>query len=192
MAFINEFPYSDFHELNADWLIKKTKDLLNRVRTLEDEMSQIEVMTKEEIEALINKAIEDENLYIFQALNDLHTTISNETLEAIRNAVNALTIYIDNQDSTYDQLAQGYATTAQNNAIAYTDSKVLDYTKMINPITGQYDDVRNVVDDIVYYFHSENSLTAGEYDALDMTAGHYDNKDLTAYDYDFNGKNLLP
>ena len=26
MGFVNQFPYSDFHELNLDWLINKTKE----------------------------------------------------------------------------------------------------------------------------------------------------------------------
>ena len=62
---------------------------------------------------------------------------------------------------------------------------------MINPITGVYEDVRNVVNDIVSYFHTGDSLTAIEYDTLDLTAQDYDDYELSAYDYDFNGKNLL-
>lgn len=192
MGFINEFPYSDFHELNADWLIKKTKDLINRVKTLEDEMAQIEVMTEDQIRELINNAIADNNIEIFKALDDLHTAVTSEYTTAIQNAINQLKIYVDNQDSYYDNIAHSYADNILVQAKQYTDDKILNYTMMVNPITGQYDDVRNVVNDIVYYFHSENSLTAGEYDALDMTAEDYDTKNLTAYDYDFNGKNLLP
>ena len=192
MSFVNEFPYSDFHELNADWLIKKTKDLLIRMKIIEEEMSKIEVMTKAEIEALIQKAIEDNNVVIFQAINDLHLLINQETASSIQQAVNNLTTYIDNQDIHYDTLAQGYAANALSSANTYTDNKILNYTMMISPITGQYEDVRDVVDEVVAYFHSENSLTAAEYDALDMTASYYDGKDLSAFDYDFSGKILLP
>lgn len=192
MAFINEFPYSDFHELNADWLIKKTKDLINRVKTLEDEMAQIEVLTKEQIESMINAAIATNNIDLYNRMSDLRTQITQEYTSYVQTRIEQLTVYIDNQDVYYNGLAQGYAATAQANANAYTDAQVLNYTMMINPITGQYDDVRTVVNDIIMYFHTENSLTAGEYDALDMTATYYDGKDLTAYDYDYNGKILLP
>ena len=84
--------------------------------------------------------------------------------------------------------------TRQNkaNAKAYTDSQLSSYTMMINPITGEYEDVRNVVNDIVSYFHTQDSLTAAEYDALLLDASYYDAKQLNAYDYDFNGKTLLP
>ena len=36
-----------------------------------------------------------------------------------------------------------------------------------------------------------NTLTAEEYDTLDLTAEEYDNEDITAYDYDWNGKEIL-
>lgn len=192
MAFTNEFPYSDFHELNADWLIKKTKDLLTRVKSLEDEIAQIEVMTKEQIEVLINEAIATNNIVLYNRMTELHTQITQEYTSYVQNRINQLTVYIDNQDVYYDGLARGYAETAQANANAYTDDKVLNYTMMISPITGQYEDVRVVVDEIVAYFHTEDSLTAAEYDGFDLTATYYDSKDLTAYDYDFNGKLRLP
>ena len=63
--------------------------------------------------------------------------------------------------------------------------------KLLSDPKNATKDVRNVVNDIIYYFHTTTALTAGEYDALDLTAQAYDNYELTAYDYDFNGKNLL-
>ena len=192
MAFINEFPYSDFHELNADWLIKKTKDLLSRMSILEEEFSKIEVLTEEQINKMITRAIAENNTQIFEIIDNLHLLINEETAASIQAAVNSLTIYIDNQDVHYDELAQGYASSALSQANAYTDDKVLNYTMMISPVTGQYEDVRDVVTEIVSYFHTENAFTAGEYDALDLTAQDYDDAELTAYNYDFNGKNLLP
>lgn len=192
MGFINQFPYSDFHELNLDWLLKETKSLITRMTHIEEEFSKIEILTEEQINSMINSAIASNNIYLLNQLNELHTVITNEYTSYVNNRINQLKVYLDNQDVYYDNLAKGYADQSLIQAKEYTDDKVLDYTMMINPITGQYDDVRNVVTDVVMYFHTENSLTAGEYDALDMTAAAYDAKDLTAYDYDFNGKLRLP
>lgn len=188
MPFINEYPYSDFHELNLDWLLAKTKETLAAVKYLEEEFAKIEVLTEEQIQLMINQAIALNNIEIAKDLQNMHTQITAEYISYVQGRINQLTAYIDNQDSHYDQLAQGYAAQSQANANAYTDDKVLSYTMMINPITGQYEDVRNVVNDIVTYFHTEDALTAGEYDALELTAEDYDNYELTAYDYDFNGK----
>lgn len=192
MGFINQFPYSDFHELNLDWLIKITKESSAKISYLEEEFSKIEILTESYIQMMIDQAIASNNIQIAQQLQQLHNDITTEYQAYVQSRINQLTTYINNQDSHYDQLAQGYAAQAQANANAYTDDKVLSYTMMINPITGQYEDVRIVVDDIVSYFHTQDSLTASEYDALDMTAGYYDGKQLNAYDYDFNGKTLLP
>ena len=189
--FTNQFPYTDFHELNLDWIINKMKELENTTSYLVEEFSKIEVLTEDYIQTLIDRAIETNNLVIAQQLIELKSDITTEYKGYVTAQINALTTYIDNQDVYYNQLAQGYADTALADAKDYVDSEVLDYTMMINPITGIYEDVRNVVDDIVSYFHTGNSLTAGEYDALDLTAGAYDAYEITAYDYDFNGKTIL-
>lgn len=190
-GFINQFPYTDFHELNLDWIINKMKELETTTAYIVEEFSKIEVLTEDYIQSMIDRAIETNNLEIARQLIELKAEITTEYKGYVMAQINALTTYIDNQDVYYDQLAQGYANTALADAKDYIDAEVLDYTMMINPITGTYEDVRNVVTDIVTYFHTENSLTAGEYDALDLTAGAYDAYNLTAYDYDFNGKNLL-
>ena len=189
--FINQFPYTDFHELNLDWVINKMKELENTTSYLVEEFSKIEILTEDYIQGMIDRAIETNNLEIAQKLIELKAEITIEYKGYVTAQINALTTYIDNQDVHYDQLAQGYADTALADAKDYVDSEVLDYTMMINPITGVYEDVRNVVNDIVSYFHTGDALTAGEYDALDLTAGAYDAYDITAYDYDFNGKTIL-
>lgn len=189
--FTNQFPYTDFHELNLDWIINKMKELENTTSYLVEEFAKIEVLTEDYIQSMINRAIETNNLILAQKLIDLKAEITTEYKGYVTAQINALTVYIDNQDVHYDQLAQGYADTALADAKDYVDSEVLDYTMMINPITGIYEDVRNVVDDIVSYFHTGDALTAGEYDALDLTAGAYDAYSITAYDYDFSGKTIL-
>lgn len=192
MPFIDMYPYSDFHELNLDWLLAKTKSMIEKMTYLEEEFAKIEVLTEEQIRSMINSAIATNNIYLLNELNNLHTQITNEYTSYVNNRIEQLKVYLDNQDIYYDNLAKGYADQALIDAKTYTDDQVLNYTMMINPITGHYEDVRNVVNDIVTYFHTQDSLTAGEYDALDLTAGYYDGKQLDAYDYDFNGKTLLP
>lgn len=202
MAFINQFPYSDFHELNLDWLIKITKQNNELINYLNEEFSKIEILTEEQITRMIQTAIEANNIEVYNDINNVKIQLLNTIAatdaditaryKAYTDAQIALqNIYIDNQDLYYDNLAQSYAAHALVEAKAYTDDQVLNYTMMINPITGEYQDVRIVVDDIISFFHSDGALTAGEYDALDLTAAAYDAYELTAFDYDFNGKNLL-
>jgi len=191
MGFINQFPYSDFHEMNLDWLIKQTKSSMEAIKVLQEQMAEIEVMTEEQINNMINAAIASNNVDLYHRMELLKEQITTEYTAFINNQINQLRIYVDNQDAFYNEKAKEYADNAIIESKDYTDQKVLDYTKMINPITGEYQDVRLVVDDIVSYFHTNGTLTAGEYDALDLTATAYDAYNLSAFDYDFNGKNLL-
>ena len=191
MGFINQFPYSDFHEMNLDWLINQTKLLKEQVSVLQEEIAKIETVTREQVELMIKNAIDTNNIILYNRLIALKSEITSEYKSYVNNQIDQLTTYIDNQDTSYFDLSKTYSDNILIQSKDYTDSKVLDYTMMINPITGAYDDVRDVVDDIVSYFHTDGSLTAGEYDALDLTAGTYDAYEISAYDYDFNGKNIL-
>ena len=187
-----EFPHTRTYEGDLGYLLKKLEQVAKDTDYLMDEFAKIVVLTKDQIQYMIDQAIAANNLILAQELEDLKNQITTEYKGYVTAQINALTVYIDNQDVYYNGLAEGYATTAENNAKAYTDSQVLSYTMMINPITGVYEDVRNVVNDIVSYFHTGDSLTASEYDTLDLTATYYDGKQISAYDYDFNGKTLLP
>lgn len=187
-----EFPHTRTYEGDLGYLLKKMEQVSKDTAYLMEEFTKIVVLTKDQIQSMIDQAIAANNLILAQELQDLKDQITIEYKGYVTAQINALTVYIDNQDSYYNGLAEGYALTAENNAKDYTDSQVITYTMMINPITGVYEDVRNVVNDIVAYFHTGDTLTASEYDTLDLTASYYDGKQITAYDYDFNGKTLLP
>lgn len=187
-----EFPHTRNYEGDLGWIIKNLTEVAEITKYLQEEFAKIIVLTQAQIQSMIDASIAANNLEIAQELIDLKNQITIEYKGYVTAQINTLTVYIDNQDVHYDQLAQGYASTTLTEAKDYTDAQVMSYTMMVNPITGVYEDVRNVVNDIVSYFHTQDSLTAAEYDALDLTASYYDGKQLNAYDYDFNGKTLLP
>lgn len=209
MGFLSQFPYSDFHQLNLDWLITTMKNVKAQMDYLQEEFAKIEVMTKEQIELMIQEAILNNNRELYEYLTQLKNQIiaedkaytdsqilitkeyTDNQITSVNNNINDLKIYVDNQDVFYDDLAKLYAEHAVVVANAYTDEKVVNYTYMVSPITGEYEDVRDVINEMIAYFHSDNSLTASEYDALELTAAAYDAYELTAFDYDFNGKLLL-
>ena len=187
-----EFPHTRTYEGDLGYILKKLSEVADITAYLQEEFAKIVVLTEDQIQTMIDNAIAANNIILAQQLTNLKAQITAEYKGYVTAQINALTVYIDNQDAYYNSLSQGYASNALTQANAYTDSQVLSYTMMINPITGVYEDVRNVVDDIVSYFHTGDALTANEYDTLDLTAAYYDGKQLNAYDYDFNGKVLLP
>lgn len=187
-----EFPNTRNYDGDLGWIIKNLTEVVEVTKYLQEEWSKIVVLTEDYIQGMIDASIAANNVKLEKQLKELKQQITTEYVGYITAQLNTLTVYIDNQDVYYNGLAQGYAAAAEHDAKAYTDDQVLTYTMMINPITGVYEDVRLVVDDIVSYFHTQDALTASEYDLLDMTAAYYDGKQLSAYDYDFNGKTLLP
>lgn len=187
-----EFPHTRNYDGDLGWVVKKLKEVADLTEYLNEEFSKIVILTQAQIQAMIDASIAANNITLRQELEALKIQITNEYKAYVDNQIHSLTVYVDNQDLYFDSLAQGYASTALEDAKTYTDDQVMNFTLMINPITGEFEDVRDVVTDIITYFHSEDTLTANEYDTLEMTADDYDLKELTAIDYDFNGKNLLP
>ena len=60
---------------------------------------------------------------------------------------------------------------------------------VFSPVTGEYTTIQEALQDLAGLH--KNSLTAQEYDNLELTATVYDGKNVTAYNYDFNGKTAV-
>ena len=191
MSFVNKYPYTDFHELNIDWLLETVKKHSSSIEELQELVSELKKMTPEEVQQMIDSSIMFNNQTIQGWLNDLHIEINGEMQTKLDALDASIKRYVDNQDQYYDNYAQAYAAGALMQAEQYADAKLTNYLYMYSPITGQYEDVRVVVQEIISYYHGDEILTASEYDALDLTATAYDAYDLTAQQYDLQGKTLL-
>jgi uncharacterized protein YqgV (UPF0045/DUF77 family) len=186
-----KYPRTNGDVINLDWILTIVKELQETVTRLEEEWATIKVLTPEEIERMINKSIEAYD-----------TTIRRVIAQAKDAAVNESKAYANAQDAIIRNLiaitaeetlnaAKAYSVDLYNQMKDYVDSKLVEYNFMFSPVTGEWEDVRDVVTEIINTFHRDNSLTASEYDALQLTASDYDAYQLTALDYDFNGKTLL-
>lgn len=85
-AFGENFPYSNFHDLNTDWIIKIAKDFLDQYthiqQTISDGEEAISKETQDSIEQLQTTATNLENL-----LNEWYTTHSADIAEELATAV---------------------------------------------------------------------------------------------------------
>lgn len=171
------FPYTNMHDLNLDWIIKKVEgwsvewaevkeayaEFAYDLSSIEAQLDQLQLTADDH-----TLQIQNLNGLVAQDMNDLHQLKTN--LDA---AFNTLDNILSNMEGRIEAI--------ETNATFY----------MYSPFTGQYEPLSQVIMELAS-FHLEDALTAAEYDALDMTAGYYDGKDLTAIQYDSSGKTLLP
>lgn len=153
--------YKYLHELTS-----ASKEMSDDIDDLRTEMDNF----KDEINATIdgiNELLEEYDMKIEKVENDLKLYVDNSTI--------LLRGYVDSQVSILDAKIRNIELGAIN---------------LYDPTTGLYSPIQTVIDNL-YDTQRDNSLTASEYDALELTATAYDEYELTAREYDINAKNIL-
>lgn len=180
MAFFDKFPYTNFQELNLDWILTK-------VREIQTDIDEINAW-KETISAQINSQISDLINQVNTEFNQLKTDIEKEFSD-----------YRTETDAKFASLtdAVNARLTAFDGRIADIESKLHDIENNLpilvhvtNPFTGMSDSIQNVINALADTQRGD-ALTASAYDALAKTASGYDAYKITAVNYDFNGKSML-
>lgn len=177
--FINEYPYTDFNELNLDWILKTVKELSEKIEEYEGfateqfVIDQINALNSELI-AIINTKVD----------YDEYNTFVSE----VQTSLNSFSSIIETLDTRVNENAQAIVDT-YNELKAYIDEQVIDL-QLINPFTGQSEPAQSVINYMANLMRSD-SLTAEEYDNAQLTASAYDLLELTAYMYDNYGKQYI-
>lgn len=172
--FFNKYPYTDFHELNLDWL-------LDRMRKLEDELNEAldtlsteiynKVMTDIEpmFEDLSNEfAILQTN---FEGLEDRQSDLEAEFVSlsaSVDTKLQTLKVYVDAQVVA----AKDYTNTAieQNNSYLLDVMQTyLAQVKVINYFTGELVSVQAMFDYLAG-LHTTDSI---DYDTMALRAKTY-------------------
>ena len=191
MAFYDKFPYTNFHELNLDWILTKVRELQTNI----DEINA----WKETFSAQINSQISDLINQVNTEFNQLKTDIAKEFTD-YRNETDAkFEAQREETDKQFASLtdAVNARLTAFDGRIADIESKLSDIENNLptlvhvtNPFTGMSDSIQNVINALADTQRSD-ALTASAYDALKLTASAYDAKKVTAADYDFHGQSFI-
>ena len=191
MAFYDKFPYTNFHELNLDWILTKVRELQTDI----DEINAWKETFSAQINAQISNLISEVNEEFTQLKADIEKEFTDYRTETDAK-------FEAQQAETNRQFA--LLTAAVNARLTAFDGRIADIESKLhnietnlptlvhvtNPFTGMSDTIQNVINALADAQRSD-ALTASEYDALAKTAAGYDAYKITAVNYDFNGKKLL-
>lgn len=189
--------YSNFHDLNLDYL-------LQQITVLKNEMAEIEtwhdewVDKLEELENEYNRIVlmydtlEADFVQFKQDVNNDFARLRGELIADIEEAETALQNQINAFRNEVNFQLNGFQNeiTALNIKLDNAIEHFADNLYIINPFTGQNESISEVIQ-MLASFHMEDAITAGEYDALSLTAANYDARSLTAYQYDVLAKQYL-
>ena len=135
------FPYSNFHDLNMDWIIKIAKDFLDQYTHIQEIIEQgktdIQELTTSGLEQLQEKADNLEEL--LQAWYDEHST---DIADQLADALSDLNSWYNEHQTYLDQylntMVATFTTQANNKANEVLESIPEDYTNLSNEVTALF------------------------------------------------------
>ena len=184
MGFFNKYPYTDFHELNADFILNRIKNIEEQIATIKE---QIEAEIFEWVQAQL-KPFEDELNALIKEVEDL-SEYTEETLAAYDAKIDAFVLQVNNALASMraDLVASIQAVNdltdikiEQNNVYLLNEitRNVGDLFMVQNPFTGEYVTIQTMVDylssfhitdGIDYDTMNTRGLTYNQFDALNIT-----------------------
>lgn len=194
-GFMNKYPYTDFHELNADYLLKRLKNIEDTLATLEEKIEgEVLVWVQEYLapyEKKLNDLIgevEDLSEYTRETLDDYNTTITNfET--TVNNAIAQIRRDLLDSIQAVNDLTD--LKIEQNNIYLLNEitENVGNLFVVLNPFTGETVSIQDMVD-YLSAFHITDSI---DYDTMATRALTYNQVDalnITYTDLTLHGNTL--
>ena len=174
MSFFNRYPYTDFHEMNLDWVIAELKSMEGRIEGLKDEIiAETIAASKEYIDDRLTSVISEFNILKaeFNALNNSFNSLNAEFI-ALKNSVAAQILELDNKiDAAVIGVNQRTDLLLQNmyNRIFEDLSASLAQIKVINYFTGEEVSVQDMFNYLAM-LHLNDSI---DYDTMALRAKTY-------------------
>ena len=166
-AFGENFPYSNFHDLNMDWIIKIAKDFLDQYTHIQEIISNAEQslqeLTDEELEQIQSKANELETL-----LQQWYDTHSQEIAEQLASALSELSENVNNS-------IQAFQVAANQKADEAIQSIPSDYTELYNEVLH----LQNILENLSFEGYDNKQINvSGTYIPNTLTTA--DGRQVTA------------
>ena len=194
-AFGENFPYSNFHDLNMDWIIKIAKDFLDQYTHIQDTITNGETAlnnkTAESLAELEAKSTELEGL--LQEWYDTHSDdIANQLATSLQSIITALNNAITTFNTEAEEKAQETIRTipADYTSVAQGLTKLEDAVRMIPIESKEYSFVYPTKDperSAIIFSDLDGNVVA----EMDDRGVHTKNNSIEAYDLqDLNDTDL--
>lgn len=191
MAF-EQFPYTNFHDLNLDWVLKEVKRVSEAVDKWSTEvLDAAKKYTDENIAAEAERADQamlELKQSVETAIRDFQTVV-NGTLSGFQEQLNQQDVEIDNNLVA----ARGYtnAQIAQNNEFLMEEiSKGLIDLKVLNLFTGKYVTVQQMFD-YLSAFHMTGAISVAQINNAQRTVNTVVDYNASCTDIVVNGYQIF-
>ena len=206
MGLFEQFPYSNFHELNLDWILQKIKELDEKVNSIEDRiLKQANAYTDQQIAILRREFNELENEFVvfksdINAQFAAYTAKQDKAFADYQKLVNA------NIDLLEQEIrdARAELKTMLRQANAYTDASIamlllqlpdiitrnIKNAKVYNLLTGKYVTIQAMFD-FLCMFHAPDALTCGEMRDRNNTCTQIVTYNKTCQEFITDAKNFV-
>ena len=194
--FDDKYPYSDFHELNLDWILETVSNLEKRVDSLKNEfLEQANKYTDEKFAELKNdlSELEQELNTVVAELQEQYsdfTRVINARIQFIQNDIDSLNQKIDAEIIGANEYTN-QAIIQNNDYLIEKLSETLGSLLVINFFTGEKITIQEMFDTLAK-LHIQDPLTYTEYAEKNITNENLSILNITYTDLVLKGKQLIP
>lgn len=187
------YPNSDLTTINLDFILNELKNNNSEVLEIKKDLEELQkiAITENKLQKRLEKALANYDGTIKNYIKDNCYSTLIQSKNYTNNQFDALKIYIDSKDlENYNNL-KSYSDFNDEKLKKQIDDFKADNLQMINPITGELEDTRDVINSIVSTLMKTDSMTVEKFDSLELSADEFDKLSLSAFDIDFYGNQKI-
>lgn len=196
MGFWNKYPYTDFHELNLDWLLNEVSTIEHRIDALHDLLkeeltTELKVYVDNQLASLEREFNELSNKFdvLDVHVSELDAAFANFTTY-VNNEISGFRRYIDNQ-ITATNARTDIMIASNNQFLIETMAEQLRSMTVLNFFNGQYVSVQEMFNTLAQ-LHLTDGITYQQITARGYTYGSIESLNVTYGDIINHGNVLLP